>query len=81
MRKLSGKVRATIAVFAGFVILCIGVIGAGSVAVIQSQAASYNLAAGSVVFDNARTAVELTEDAVLKKSWNSDYMLSMGGKE
>ena len=31
MRKLSGKVRATIAVFAGFVILCIGVIGAGSV--------------------------------------------------
>ena len=34
-----------------------------------------------MVFDNARSAVEITEDATLKKSWNSDYMLTMGEKE
>ena len=81
MRKLSGKVKISIAVFAGFVALCIAGIGAGSVHVIQSQAASYNLAAGSMVFDNARAAVEITQDATLKKSWNSDYMLAMGEKD
>ena len=81
MRKLAGKVKVSIAVFAGLVALSVAGIGAGSVQVIQSQAASYVLAAGSMVFDNARSAVEITEDATLKKSWNSDYMLTMGEKE
>lgn len=81
MRKLSGKVKAAIAVFAGMVLLCIGVIGAGSISVIQAQAASYSLAAGSVIFDNARSAVELTEDSTLQKRWNTDYILHMGEKE
>ena len=81
MRKLSGKVKAAIAVFSGLVLLCITVIGAGSISVIQAQAASYPLAAGSVIFDNARSAVELTEDSTLQKRWNTDYILHMGEKE
>lgn len=81
MRKLSGKVKVSIGIFAVLVILCTAVIGAGSLSVIQAQAASYELAPGSVVFDNARTAVELTESATLKKRWNSAYLLSMGEKE
>ena len=78
MRKLNGIAKRSIAIFGGATVLSLGVVIGSAVRVIAAKEESYQVPAGTYVFDNTYRCLETQTDGTINRSWNSEYMLEDG---
>ena len=75
MRKLNGIARRSIGAFGAVTVLSVSMVFGSAAKVIAAKEESYPVSAGSILFDNMNTCLEVSADGFVTRSWNSEYML------